>query len=42
MVSAYKLLAVEGLLVLILLSKNGAKFLEDAFLDEEVGLVTFF
>lgn len=42
MVSAYKLLAVEGLLVLILLQNNGAKFLDDAFLDEEFGLVTFF
>nr|DAF72058.1 MAG TPA: hypothetical protein [Caudoviricetes sp.] len=41
-VSAYKLLTVEGLLVLVFLQDNGAKFLDDAFLDEQFGLVLLF
>ena len=41
-VSAYKLLTVEGLLVLVFFQDNGAKFLDDAFLDEQFGLVLLF
>lgn len=41
-VSAYKLLTVEGLLVLVFLQDDGAKFLDDAFFDEQFGLVMLF
>ena len=35
----YKLLTVGRLLVLVLLQDNGAQFLDDAFLDEQLCLV---